>query len=96
MNLVDDNPIEQRFELPIEGTHDIAAAYYRVDDGRITLTHTIVPERYSGLGLASTLARGVFDLLRASGRRAVLRCPFMAAFYDRHPEYADVVDARST
>lgn len=92
MSTVDDNPTEGRFELAIDGGHEVAAAYYRVQGDRLTLTHTIVPERFSGQGIGSKLARGVFELLRASGRKAVLRCPFMAAFYARHPEYADVVD----
>ncbi len=92
MSTVDDNPAERRFELAIDGSHEIAAAYYRLQGERLTLTHTIVPERFSGQGIGSKLARGVFELLRASGRKAVLRCPFMAAYYARHPEYADVVD----
>ena len=92
MSTVDDNPAERRFELAIEGSQDIAAAYYRLEGERLTLTHTIVPERYSGQGVGSKLARGVFELLRASGRKAVLRCPFMAAYYARHPDYEDVVD----
>lgn len=92
LSTVDDNPAERRFELPIDGSHEIAAVYYRLQGERLTLTHTIVPERFSGQGIGSKLARGVFELLRASGRKAVLRCPFMAAYYARHPEYADVVD----
>ncbi len=92
MSTVDDNPAQGRFELAVEGSHEIAAAYYRLQGERLTLTHTIVPERFSGQGIGSKLARGVFNLLRESGRKAVLRCPFMAAFYARHPEYADVVD----
>lgn len=91
MSTVEDNPAENRFELAIDDSHDVAAAYYRVNGDHITLTHTIVPERFSGQGIASKLARGVFDMLRASGRKAVLRCPFMAAYYSRHPEYSDVV-----
>lgn len=93
MSTVDDNAAERRFELAIEGSQEIAAAYYRLQGEKLTLTHTIVPERFSGQGIGSKLARGVFDLLRASGRKAVLRCPFMAAYYARHPEYEDVVDS---
>ncbi|MBY3260224.1 N-acetyltransferase [Rhizobium laguerreae] len=92
MSTVDDNPAERRFELAIEGSHEIAAVYYRLQGEKLTLTHTIVPERFSGQGIGSKLARGVLELLRASGRKAVLRCPFMAAYYARHPEYADVVE----
>ena len=92
MNIVIDNPAQHRFELPIDGSEgEIAAAYYRVEDGRVILTHTEVPRRFSGQGLGSKLARGVFDDIRATGRKAVLRCPFMGAFYARHPEYADIV-----
>jgi uncharacterized protein len=89
---VTENGAQHRFEQAIEGSDgDIAAAYYRLEDGVVVLTHTEVPFEYSGQGIGSRLARGVFDLLRASGRKAVLRCPFMSAFYARHPEYSDVV-----
>jgi predicted GNAT family acetyltransferase len=92
MIAVVENPEHHRFELAIEGSDEIAAAYYRVDgNGRLVLTHTEVPSEFSGRGLGSTLARGTFDLIRESGRKAVLRCPFMAAFYARHPEYSDIV-----
>ena len=91
MNTVEDNPAEHRFELPIDGTHEVAAAYYRTDGDKIVLTHTIVPERFSGQGLGSKLAKGTFEIIRASGHKAVLLCPFMAAYYARHPEYTDIV-----
>lgn len=93
MSEVIDNPAGHRFELAIDGSDEIAAAYYRVDEHqRIVLTHTIVPQAFSGQGIGSRLARGVFDAIRASGRKAVLRCPFMGAFYAHHPDYADIVD----
>jgi predicted GNAT family acetyltransferase len=89
---VTENAAMHRFELPIEdGEGAIAAAYYRLEDGALVLTHTEVPFEYSGQGFGSKLACGVFDILRATGRKAVLRCPFMSAFYSRHPEYSDVV-----
>lgn len=87
-----ENTARNRFELPIEGGNgDIAAAYYRIEGGNLVLTHTEVPFEYSGRGIGSRLARGVFDILRATGRKAVIRCPFMGAFLERHPDYADVV-----
>ena len=88
---VKDYPDRHRFELPIEGDA-VALAYYRVEGDRLILTHTEVPSEYGGQGIGSRLARGVFDAIRASGRKAVLKCPFMGAFYARHPEYADIVD----
>jgi predicted GNAT family acetyltransferase len=92
MTEVTENAAMQRFELPIEdGDGAIAAAYYRQEGDLLVLTHTEVPAEFGGRGIGSRLARGVFELLRSSGRRAVLRCSFMGAWYARHPEYADVV-----
>src|SRR5262249_5978769 len=88
---VTENPGQHRFERPIHDTA-IAAAYYRDADGRLAFTHTEVPSEFSGQGIGTELARGAFDILRVTGRRAVLVCPFMTHFYATHPEYADVVE----
>ncbi|CAH0353974.1 alpha/beta hydrolase [Sphingobium sp. CECT 9361] len=48
-----------------------------------------------GQGLGSKLAYGTFEAIRATGRKAVLLCPFMAAYYARHPEYADIIAPES-
>ena len=88
---VTENIALHRFELPLNGGA-MALAYYTVDDdGKFVLTHTEVPSEFSGQGIATRLARGTFDLLRQSGRKAVLKCPFMGHFFATHPEYADVV-----
>jgi uncharacterized protein len=86
-----ENPTLHRFELPIENDA-VALAYYRIDGGRVVLTHTEVPFQYSGRGIGSCLAEGVFDLLRKTGRKAVVKCPFLAVWAARHPEYNDVID----
>jgi len=88
---VTDNPVKRRFEMAI-AEDAIAAAYYRVDDGCVILIHTEVPTEFAGQGLATRLATSVFDLIRQSGRKAVLKCPFMARFFKDHPGYADIVD----
>jgi len=88
-----DNPAQHRFELAIDGGDEVAAAYYRVEGDRVILTHTEVPPAASGRGIGTRLAKGVFDSIRASGRKAVPKCPFMGAFAARHPEYADLVSA---
>jgi len=88
---VRENTRQHRFELPIKDDA-MALAYYTVEDGRIVLTHTEVPSEFSGQGVASRLARGIFELLRGSGRKAILKCPFMGEYFVRHPEYADVVE----
>ena len=87
---VTENTQQHRFELPIADGM-LATAYYRVDNGRVVLVHTEVPQEFSGQGIATRLARGTFELLRKTGRKAVLKCPFMSWFVVAHPEYADIV-----
>lgn len=93
MTAVADNAAQHRFEMPIDASDEVAAAFYRIDGDRIVLTHAIVPERFSGQGLGSKLARGTFDAIRVSGCKAVLRCPLTAAYCARHHEYPDIVAA---
>lgn len=86
-----DNAGQSRFELALDGDNRAVAYYRRDENGNLVLTHTEVPSEYGGRGFASTLARGLFDIARERGDRLVLKCPFMAAWFARHPDYADVV-----
>lgn len=88
---VTENVAKRRFEMALPDDA-LAAAYYRIDEnGQVVLIHTEVPEEFSGQGLATRLAIGAFDLIRQSGRKVVLKCPFMSVFFEKHPEYADLV-----
>lgn len=89
MNVVE-NAGQNRFELSLDGGTALVA--YRRDGARLVLVHTEVPEQFAGQGIGSKLAKGVFELLRASGRKAVVRCEFLKGWIAKHPEYDDVVD----
>ena len=41
--------------------------------------------------MATALAKAALDDVRRRGRRMVLVCPFMTAYVQRHPEYADLI-----
>ena len=85
-----ENPAQNRFELTLDGGTALVA--YRRDGERLVLVHTEVPSQFAGQGVGSKLAKGVFELLRASGRKAVVRCEFLKGWIAKHPEYEDVVD----
>lgn len=89
MASVIDNPEKHRFELAVGDA--VAIAEYTRDGDTLTLTHTEVPPELSGQGIGSKLAAGVFAAIRASGCRVVPRCPFMAAYCQRHPDLADLI-----
>ena len=86
---VTDNPAQHRFEMTVEG--EVAAVYYRQEGDALVLVHTEVPQALSGQGVGSRLAQGVFDLMRATGRKAIVTCPFLVKWANRHPEVNDVV-----
>lgn len=85
-----DNTELSRFELSIND-EALAAAYYRVEDGTLVLTHTEVPFEYSGEGYATKLADGLFGILRASGQKVLPRCEFMSRYVAKHPEFGDLL-----
>ncbi|KQU97883.1 N-acetyltransferase [Ensifer sp. T173] len=87
---ITDNVAASRFELAVGD--ELAVAYYRNEDGRVVLTHTEVPQALSGQGIGTRLARGVFETLRQRQARIIAKCPFMAAFAVKHPEYSAMLD----
>ena len=85
------NPAMSRFEMPL-GDGAFAVAYYKVEDGRVVLLHTEVPQELYGLGYGSKLAHGVFEALRHDGKRVIAKCTFMSYYAARHPEYGALLD----
>lgn len=84
-----ERPDTGRFELDFPGGQ--AFAVYRSDGDRIVVTHTEVPPAFNGRGIGSQLAEGIFRIARASGRRVVPRCSFVADWARRHSDYADAL-----
>jgi len=87
-NNVRDNTQQHRFELDADG--QVAYSEYRRAGGALTVMHTEVPKALEGRGIGSTLARGLLDIARAQGLKVKPLCPFVRAYMDRHPEYADL------
>ncbi|MFC4147172.1 GNAT family N-acetyltransferase [Micromonospora mangrovi] len=88
--LVEENPAKHRFEILVDDALAGFTAY--LPRGEVLVfTHTEVDERFQGMGVGAALIRGTLDQLRERGGRVVPKCPFMAAFIDRHPDYADLV-----
>lgn len=84
-----DNREQRRYELKLEGG---TAFIDYTDRGNIrTLTHAEVPLPLRGGGIAGKLTQGALDLARADGIKVVPRCPYVATFIDRHPQYQDLL-----
>ena len=50
-----------------------------------------MPQRLEGRGIASRLAKHVIADARARDLLILPVCPFFAAYFQKHPEHADVV-----
>ena len=86
--IVRDNTVSHRFELEIDD--EVAKAWYRRQGNVVTFTHTDVPTALSGKGVGSRLAKGALDAVRAAGLKVVAKCPFIATYLKKHPEYDDL------
>jgi len=75
----------QRFELRVDGGLAFAD-YTRIGDV-ITFTHVFVPGALRGAGLGSRLAEAALEYARASDLTVIAKCPFVAAWIRRHPDY---------
>jgi uncharacterized protein len=86
---VSNNPAQQRYELAVDG--HVAASYYEIADGVVTFVHTEVPPELGGKGIGSKLIKGALDQVRAGDLKAIAQCPFVKAYIEKHPEYADLL-----
>ena len=91
MTDVVNNKAHHRYELAVDG--HLAATYYAISGNVITFIHTEVPPELGGKGVGSKLIKGALDQVRAEGLKVIARCPFVKAYIEKHPDYADLLNA---
>jgi predicted GNAT family acetyltransferase len=89
VNAVADNSAAGRYEMDVDGQS--AFITYRRSLGVVTLLHAQVPAGRSGHGLGSKLTRAALELARMQGLKVVPRCPFIANYIQKHPEFQDLL-----
>ncbi|MEV5174548.1 GNAT family N-acetyltransferase [Streptomyces flaveolus] len=80
-----------RYEILVDGKRAGLTAY-RDRDAQRVFYHTEIDDAFAGQGLASRLVQEALTDVRASGKRVVPVCPYVAKFLQRHDEFADLVD----
>lgn len=76
---------EQRFVTQAEG--HAARLDYIEDEGRLTITHTIVPSEIGGRGIAGELVRAALEYARDAGLKVDPQCSYADVWMRRHPEF---------
>jgi predicted GNAT family acetyltransferase len=92
---VQENAEANRYEAVDES--GVVAGFVEYVDHRGTrlLFHTEVDDAYEGQGIGSTLAREAIEQALADDRPVDISCPFLKAWVEKNPEYADRVRLRS-
>jgi len=80
----------RRFQTEVDG-HTGVLDYSEHGD-RVSFDHVVVPDAIGGRGVAGALTRHALEHARAEGWRVVPRCPYVRAWVERHPDYADLVE----
>jgi predicted GNAT family acetyltransferase len=87
---VGDHPEAQRYEITVGGER-AGFVTYRLSPGVIAFLHAEVDPARERRGLGSRLVADALDDARARGLAVRPVCPFVAAFIESHPGYADLV-----
>lgn len=82
--------VAHRFEATVDGEH--CEASYELIDGVMWLTHTGVPRRLQGRGIAARLVQAALDHARAQRLKVRPACSYVRAYMRRHPETLDLID----
>src|SRR6266404_1241101 len=77
--------------LEIEQNGEVAYLEYSLSGNVLELTHTEVPEKLRGMGLASSLAETALQWAREKNLKVDIICPTVREYVANHPEYSDLV-----
>lgn len=87
--IVTHNEAAARFETQLDGQLGVVA--YQRRNNTLFFTHTEVPGKFQGLGVAGKLAHSALEYARDNNLTIVPLCSYIAAYVRRHPEYQTLV-----
>ncbi|MFV0420084.1 MAG: GNAT family N-acetyltransferase [Dysgonomonas sp.] len=82
------NEVKTRFEVQVEGLTSLVD--YQKKDNVFLVTHTEVPTKLEGRGIAAALTKTLLNYIRDNGYRVQPICPYTKVYIQRHPEYQDI------
>jgi predicted GNAT family acetyltransferase len=80
-----------RYFVPLGGGAEGEMTYRRTAPKIMVIDHTGVPPAFRGTGIAQLLVDRMIADARAEGTRIVPLCSYVAAQFQRHPEWADLL-----
>lgn len=89
---LEDNGGKGRYVVRNADGAEAEMTFTRVGDTRLIIDHTGVPDAFRGQGIGARLVAKAVEDARAAGKTILPLCPFAAAQFKRHPEWADVLE----
>lgn len=80
-----------RYVIRAPNGDEAEMTFTRIGDHQLIIDHTEVPDSFRGQGAGLRLVTRAVEDARAAGKKIIPLCPFAAAQFRRHPEWADVL-----
>lgn len=80
----------QGFYAHCDGHNVGEITFVQTGGDKMIIDHTEVDAGYRGAHIGLGLVSAVVDMARAQQRKVIALCPFAAAMFNSHPEFADV------
>ncbi|MCX8567675.1 MULTISPECIES: GNAT family N-acetyltransferase [Hyphomicrobiales] len=89
---LEDRGTKGRYVIRGAGGAEAEMTYTTISDHLFIIDHTEVPDAFRGQGAGLRLVTRAVEDARAAGKKIIPLCPFAAAQFRRHPEWADVLN----
>lgn len=86
-------PERQQFEARLQ--NELAVLTYTLRGDEASLDHTYVPGVFRGRGVAAKLVHAAVEEARRRQWKLRPVCSYTVTFFERHPEFLDVLAPRS-
>jgi predicted GNAT family acetyltransferase len=87
----EDGETRGRYVTVVDG-HEAELTYSKIGDtGNVIADHTGVPDAIGGRGVGSALIRYLVADARNNNFKISALCPFVKVFFQRNPDWSDVV-----
>lgn len=88
---LEDSGTKGRYVLRGPDGAEAEMTFTKIGDSKIIIDHTGVPDAFRGQGAGLRLVTRAVEDARAAGKKIIPLCPFAAAQFQRHKEWADVL-----
>lgn len=80
-----------RYAYQKTGRPEAELTFSKAGEHLLIIDHTGVPDDYKGEGVGRRLVEQAISDARKNGKKILPLCPFAAAEFRKHPEWADVL-----